>query len=219
MARPDPPIQEARKLKHTLRNLTLTLGLSALLSGSALAAPVTFQIDPTHSNVNFRIQHLFSRVQGSFQKFTGSFVWDADKIAVSSATCTIETGSISTNNERRDAHLKSPDFFAADSFPQVKFVSRKVSGTADALQIEGDLTMRGVTRPMVLKGQYLGQDKMGPSVRAGFTAVGQVNRKDFGINWNKVLDSGGFVLSEKVEIELNVEGVWMDPAAAPKVGQ
>jgi polyisoprenoid-binding protein YceI len=179
----------------------LALGLSA-----GVARADSFQIDPAHSNVNFRVKHLLSKVQGHFGKFAGTFDFDEKAKTGGNLDVTIETASIDTDNDKRDDHLRSPDFFDAKSFPKLTFKSKSVQTDGKTLTINGDLTMRGVTKPVTLKGEFGGQIKdPGGSTKAGFSATTVVNRKDYGINWNKTLDAGGFILGDDVEVELLVE--------------
>jgi polyisoprenoid-binding protein YceI len=191
------------------------LGMLALLAvhSPAMAQTQTFKIDPGHSEVGFSVRHFFSRVPGRFNTFEGTVLLDEKNLAASSVDVTIQTASIFTNQERRDGHLRSPDFFYADSFPTLTFKSTKVTpGTEGALKIEGNLTMRGVTKPVVLDGHFLGAGSLsmgGQSAgyRASFDATTKVNRKDYGISWNKVLDQGGTMLGDDVAITIGVEAV------------
>jgi polyisoprenoid-binding protein YceI len=176
---------------------TLLLGLSPAVQ----AAPATWTIDPNHSNVTFTIRHFFSKVNGSFTKFSGKIVYDPANVAASSAKAEIDAASIFTANERRDGHLKSADFFDVEKHPKVTFESTKITPAGDKVKIEGNLTMHGVTKPVTLEGAFLGA---GPD-KAGFEASGKVDRKDFGIVWNKVADQGGMMLGDDVTIRIDVE--------------
>jgi polyisoprenoid-binding protein YceI len=175
----------------------LLLGLSPAVQ----AAPATWTIDPNHSNVTFTIRHFFSKVNGSFTKFSGKIVYDPANVAASSAKAEIDAASIFTANERRDGHLKSADFFDVEKHPKVTFESTKITPAGDKVKIEGNLTMHGVTKPVTLEGAFLGA---GPD-KAGFEASGKVDRKDFGIVWNKVADQGGMMLGDDVTIRIDVE--------------
>ena len=185
----------------------------ALMSfaSAASAAPLTFDIDKVHSQVGFSIRHFFSKVPGQFKDFSGTIVMDPTRPAASSVDVTIQAASIFTDNERRDGHLRSPDFFAADSFPTLTFKSTKVAPAGkDEYKVTGDLTMRGVTKSVVLDVEFLGMGQVaigGQSMgtKAGFEATTSVNRHDFGINWNKTLDQGGVMLGEDVAISLHIE--------------
>ena len=192
-----------------------TLGVPALFLGSllfavpALAAPQSYEIDPVHSRVEFTIRHMFSKVTGNFGAFKGTLQYDAASPATSSVTAEIDAASIDTNNERRDGHLKSADFFDVAKYPTLTFTSTKVTpGDEGKFKIQGTLTMHGVTRPVTLDASFLGA---GPGldgvVRSGFEASTKVDRKDFGIVWNKTLDQGGSLLGDDVTVNLEIEAV------------
>ena len=186
-----------------------------------LAAPVPFTIDPTHSQVSFAIRHFFTRVYGRFNDFSGSIMLDEQNLANSSVEATIQAASIFTANEKRDKHLRSADFFAVDSIPTITFKSTKVSGTQGGkLTIEGNLTVRGVTRPVVLEGTMLGAGALdvtgsySAGYRAGFEATTTINRKDFNVTWNRTLDQGGTMLGDDVVITVGVEAIREEPKKA-----
>jgi len=188
----------------------LAIALSSVPS-LASSTPLTFEIDKVHSQIGFSIRHFFSKVPGQFKDFAGTILVDEKNPAASSVEVTIQTASIFTDNERRDNHLRSRDFFAADSFPTLTFRSTKVESLGkDRLKVTGDLTMRGVTRPVVLDVEFLGMGQVaigGESMgtKAGFDATTAVNRQDFGISWNKTLDQGGLMLGDDVAITIHVE--------------
>lgn len=196
------------------------LALSLAFATAASAAPATWTIDQNHSEVGFSIRHFFSKVPGNFGKFQGAIVYDPQKPEVSSVKVEIDPSSINTQNEKRDNHLRSEDFFDVAKFPTLTFVSTKVAASGDnKLKVDGNLTMHGVTKPVTLFVTFLGA---GPSMngeqRSGFEAITTLNRKDFGILWNKTLDQGGTMLGDDVDIHLNVEGVIRPdkPASPPK---
>lgn len=206
------------------KHLILASAMFLALFAAALvqAAPVTWAIDPNHSEVGFTIRHIWSKVPGKFTKFEGTVVYDAQNPAGSSAKVVIDAASINTGNERRDGHLKSPDFFDVAKFPSITFESVKVTPGADgALKVEGNLTMHGVTKPVTLDGAFLGAGPaMGGEQRSGFEASATVNRKDFGIVWNKTLDQGQMLLGDDVTIRIGIEGVLApEPAEAPSGGK
>jgi len=176
------------------------------VAAAAQAAPTTWTIDPNHSSVTFTIRHFFSKVSGSFTKFSGDVVYDPANASLSTATAEIDASSIYTANERRDNHLKSPDFFDVAKYPTLAFQSTKVTADGGKLKIEGNLTMHGVTKPVTLEGAFLGSGPAMGGQRAGFEASGKVDRKEFGIIWNKVVDQNA-MLGDDVEIRLAVEGV------------
>lgn len=175
------------------------------LAGSATAE--TFDVDPVHSRIGFAVKHMVvSTVQGEFFKFQGTFDLD-DKDSLVKTEATIGIDSINTRDEKRDAHLKSPDFFDAAMFPDMKFVSRKVSGKKSRYSVIGDLTIKGVTKPVALSGAMNGPIKDMQGVkRVGFRAEGKINRKDYGVNFHKVLEAGGLVVDDEVHIILDIEG-------------
>ena len=196
------------------------LALTLAFATAASAAPATWTIDQNHSEVGFSIRHFFSKVPGTFDKFSGSVVYDPQKPEISSVKVDIDPASINTKNEKRDNHLRSDDFFDTAKFPALTFVSTKVAAAGEnKLKVDGNLTMHGVTKPVTLDVTFLGA---GPSregeQRSGFEATTKLNRKDFGILWNKTLDQGGTMLGDDVDIKINVEGVIRpdQPASPPK---
>jgi polyisoprenoid-binding protein YceI len=200
-------------MKSALRLVVAVLSLTAF-AAIAHAAPVTYSLDKAHTEVGFEVRHFFSKVHGNFTNFEGTITFDEASPANIVVNTSAETKSINTGNERRDNHLRSGDFFAADSFPQLTFKSTKVTLVKKGTyKVAGDLTMRGVTKPVVFDAEYLGAGSTGMGVKAGFSATTVVNRKDFNINWNKVLDNGSLMLDDKVTIVLNIEG---NGAEAPK---
>lgn len=182
----------------------------------APAAAGTYQIDAAHSELTFRVRHLLGRVNGTFGQWAGTIAIDPAAPARSTVDVTIQTASIDTRNARRDEHLRAPDFFAADSFPTIAFRSTRVTVQGRALRVAGDLTMRGVTKPVVLVGQYGGQfrDPWG-ATRTAFTASTTVDRTDFGVAWNKAVEAGT-MLGDEVTIDIAVEAVRQEPKADAK---
>jgi polyisoprenoid-binding protein YceI len=184
----------------------LGIAPTALEAQEAPAALPTWKIDVAHSEVNFRIRHFMSRVSGTFTEWSGTIQADPAQWAGGSVTATINVASIDTRQERRDADLRSGRFFNADSFPTITFVSQSVEQQGDSLTITGDLTMRGVTKAVVLKGVVLGV-MPGERPRAGFEVTTTVNRIDYGVVYNRVLEGGGTMLGDDVEIRINVEAI------------
>ena len=182
-----------------------TLSLLALFIVSAAQA-ADYDVDASHSNVDFKIRHMMSKVNGNFGKFTGTFSFDAKKPEAAKGVFTVEAASINTNNEKRDGHLKGDDFFNVGKFPTLTFNTTGFKKAGKGFSMSGDLTMLGVTKPVTFNVEYLGagKDPWGNS-KAGFSATGKINRKDFGMVWNKALDAGGVLLGEEVEITLNIE--------------
>jgi polyisoprenoid-binding protein YceI len=198
--------------------------LAALLvaAAPALAVPTaaadTYGIDKAHSQVLFTVKHLVSKVTGRFQDFDGKIVIDRAKPEASTAEFTIKTTSVNTNEAKRDDHLRSPDFFDAAKNPEITFKSTKVTPKSkDSFDVAGDLSIRGVSKPVVLAVSFLGdvKDPWG-NERAGFEVTTTLNRKDYGIVWNKALDQGGFVLGDDVAVAINLETVKQKQAAAAK---
>jgi polyisoprenoid-binding protein YceI len=180
-----------------------------------------FDIDTTHSGVHFTVRHLvISKVRGRFTRFSGTVWLDDQNPAASRVEAFIDADSVDTNEPKRDGHLRSPDFFDVAQFPQITFQSTRVeaagaAGAGGELRVTGDLTIHGVTRPVTLAAESLGRakDPWGGE-RAGFSAKLSVDRKDFGLQWNMALEAGGFVVGDKIDIELEVEAVKAVAAAA-----
>jgi polyisoprenoid-binding protein YceI len=174
------------------------------------AEAVSYAIDPDHSQVIFKVKHMgISTVTGRFDLMEGSYTFDDKDIGNSSVETTIQTASVNTNKQKRDDHLKSPDFLNVDKYPTITFKSKEVKkGEGDDFTIVGDLTINGVTKQVELDAEYGGKavDPMG-NERTAFTAETKINRKDYGLTWNKTLDSGGLVVGDDVKIELEVEGI------------
>ena len=168
----------------------------------------TWTIDPTHSEVGFSVRHMMvSKVRGRFTKFSGQIVTGEDLLS-SSVTAEIDLSSIDTAAEQRDAHLRSPDFFDTDNHPLMTYRSTGIRAKGDGYIVDGELTLKGVTRsvPLTLELNGFGPDPYG-GTRAGFTAKAEINRQDFGVNWNAAMESGGVVVSDKVAIQLEIEAV------------
>ena len=209
------------------RTAAALLFLSALVTTrSALAAdPVqTYAIDPAHTSVTFSIRHLVTRVQGQFRDVAGTIEVNRQEPAASSVTFTIQAASIDTRIEQRDKHLKSPDFFDVAKYPEITFVSKKVvAKDKTRFEVTGDFTMHGVTKEITVPVEYLGdiKDPWGND-RAGFSVKTTLNRKDYGIVWNKALDQGGMMLGDDVDVDIQIEAVLKkDNAgqAAPKAAE
>lgn len=173
-----------------------------LLAGTGFAE--TYQIDPVHSSVEFSVRHIFSRVPGEFTDFSGTIVYDPDRVENASVQATIQTTSVNTNNGSRDNHLRSPDFFEVAKYPEITFKGTKVEKEGNRLLVTGDLTMHGITKSAVLPVEILGvgTHPMSNAPVAGFSAELTLKRSDFGINnWT---DAAG-VLGDEVKITLNME--------------
>jgi len=184
--------------------------LSTLLIFSAqLATAAVYQIDPVHSQVEFTVDHLVMfKVRGSFNDYQGEIEADPATRALKSTQAVIQVASIDTREAKRDDHLRSADFFDAAAHPEMTFVSKRVEGQGNDITVYGDLTIRGTTKAVALHGRFLGEntDPWG-NVRAGFSASTVINRHDYGLNWNKALETGGFVVGDDVTINLEIQGV------------
>ncbi len=166
----------------------------------------TWTIDPTHTEIGFVVRHMgLSKVRGRFNAFVGA-ADIADDLTTSAVHASIDMASVDTNNELRDNHLKSTDFFGADNHPQMVFRSTAINGNGSEGIISGDLTVNGVTKGVDLETEFfgVGVDPYG-NVKAGFAATTQISRKDFGIDFNVPLDAGGVLIGDKVTIELDVQ--------------
>jgi len=168
----------------------------------------TWTIDTLHSEVGFSVRHMMvSKVRGKFTKFGGEIV-TGDDLLDSSVTAEIDLSSIETGSEQRDNHLRSPDFFDTDNHPQMTYRSTGLRGDSSDWVLDGELTLKGITRsvPLKLEVNGFGPDPYG-GTRVGFTATGQINRADFGVTWNAAIEGGGVVVSDKVELHLEIEAV------------
>jgi polyisoprenoid-binding protein YceI len=168
----------------------------------------TWNLDPTHSAVNFTVRHMvISKVRGNFGKFTADVKLDPTNLATATAQVSIDVGSVNTGVADRDNHLKSPDFFEAAKFPAITFASKSVAvKSKEAFTLTGTITMHGVTKDITLDGEFGGtaKDPWGND-RAGFALKGSLNRKDFGLAWNQALETGGVLVGESVELNIELE--------------
>ncbi len=169
----------------------------------------TYQIDATHSTLQFSVRHLMvSNVRGTFSGVTGTVSYDPDKPADTAIDATIDVNTVNTNDEKRDGHLKSPDFFDTAQFPQMKFKSKKVeSVSSDSQKVTGDLTLHGVTKEVTLTVEEISGESKDPygNIKIGATVKGKVKRSDFGLTWNAVLETGGVAVGDDVKIEFDLE--------------
>jgi polyisoprenoid-binding protein YceI len=177
----------------------------------------TWNIDLSHSAISFTARHMVvSKTRGRFARFGGQLQFDPSDLAQGSVTVEIEPASVDTGDAQRDGHLRSADFFDVEKFPKATFTSRKVIDDGEGrLSIHGDLTLHGVTRPVTLEATYegSGKDPWGGE-RAGFSAATTLDRRDFGITFNKALDQGGVLVGDKVELTLEVEALKAAQSAA-----
>jgi polyisoprenoid-binding protein YceI len=170
----------------------------------------TWNIDASHSGINFSIRHMvFAKVRGRFASYTGSIRLDDDDVTRSSVDVSIDAASIDTGTPQRDTHLRSPDFFDAEGYPHLRFRSTRVEDAGDGrLRVVGDLTIRDVTREIVLDAETAGRGKdPWGNDRVGFVATTSLDRKEFGLRWNQVLEAGGFLVGDRVDIELDIQAV------------
>jgi polyisoprenoid-binding protein YceI len=181
--------------------------LAALVLLSVPAAASTWEVDPAHSVSTFSVRHMMvSNVPGQFGKTTGTIQQDDKDITKSSVDVTVDTTTIDTRQPKRDAHLKSPDFFDVEKFPTMTFKSTKITkGEGDKLKVEGNLTLHGVTKPVVFDVEVTPELTSGGDTRKGSTAITKINRKDFGLNWNKALETGGVVVGDEVTVRVELE--------------
>ncbi len=171
---------------------------------------MTWEIDASHSQALFSVKHMmFTTVRGHFKVLSGHLHIDEQNPSNSWVDAQADAASVDTNDANRDNHLRSPDFFDAQSFPTITFKSSQIEHTGGSeYNVTGDLTMHGVTKPVTFKAEYagLGKDPFGMT-RAGISAKTKINRKDWGLNWNQALESGGFLVSEDVTIELDLSTI------------
>jgi polyisoprenoid-binding protein YceI len=203
-----------------IRRLSILLALAPALAGAqsalpaqsskagtSVSAPSTWKIDPTHSELSFTIRHMVSKVRGQFDAWSGTIIADPADWNTASVEVVAQTSSIDTNNERRDADLRSDNHFDADANPTVTFRSTKVSRFAgDSITVAGNLTMHGITRPVVLRGHLNGITGAPGKRRAGFEAEATINRKDFNMTWNRIVE-GSSMVGDEVRIEVDIAAV------------
>ena len=192
-----------------------------VLATTPLFAADVFNIDKVHSEATFQVRHMMSKVTGKFDDFAGAIDIEPNSPATSSVAFTIKTASVNTGVANRDNDLRSANFFEVEKNPEITFKSTgiKASDQKDVYNVTGDLTLHGVTKRVIIPVEFLGyaKDPWG-NTRAGFSISTKLNRKDYGMNWNKTLDNGGFLLSDDVAININIEAVKAKPkteAAAP----
>ncbi len=169
-------------------------------------------IDKAHSAMEFSVKHMMiSTVRGKFEDFDGEIIGDADDFSTMKAKVVVKAKSIATGNQDRDNHLRSDDLFASEKFQDITFVTKKINAKGEDLEVVGDLTIRGITKEATLKGEHSGviTDPYG-NLRFGLTASTTINRQDFGVKWNMVLEGGGLMVGDKVNLSISME------AFAPK---
>ncbi len=189
--------------------------LALLVPALAAAKTNEFEVDSVHSQVGFKIKHIVSNVPGHFGNFNGKVWVDPANVAGTlKFEGTIATASIDTGNDKRDGHLKSADFFEAEKYPEIKFVSKSAAAKGDKFEVAGDLTMKGVTKPVTLVVEFLGHatHPMTGTPTIGLDIAGKINRTDYGIVWNKPLETGGLLLGEDVHLDVHIEATVPKPA-------
>lgn len=190
------------------RSILLTVVLSLLMVSFAFSGE-KYQLDAAHSSASFFVKHLvISKTKGSFNDLVGTFVVDEEDITNSSVDVTIKTASVDTDDEKRDNHLKSADFFDVEKYPEIKFKSTKIAKTEDGYVLTGNLTIKDVTKEVSFPFEFNGfiNDPWG-NKRFGAEATLAIDRQDYNVKWNKTLDNGGLVVGNEVKIELHVEGI------------
>jgi polyisoprenoid-binding protein YceI len=177
-------------------------------AGTAISVTRTWTIDPAHSGVHFSIKHLVvATVRGQFNKVSGTISFDPQNPTRSTVHAIIDAASIDTREPQRDAHLRSPDFLDTERFPTIEFRSTKVVQTSDGFTVSGDLTIRGVTRPVVLAVEASDLELKDPygNLKRAASMTTKIDRKDIGLAWNVALEAGGFMVGDEVKIEIDVE--------------
>jgi len=173
-----------------------------------MSAKTSWVIDPTHSEIQFKVKHLvISTVTGSFKTFEGTVETDGDDLTTANINFSADIASIDTNQAQRDEHLRSAEFFDAANHPKMTFTSSSLEKTGDdTYKLKGDLTMKGVTKPVVLDAEYGGAmtDFYGQN-KAGFEITGKINRKDFGLTWSATTEAGGVVVGDEIKLAINIQ--------------
>jgi polyisoprenoid-binding protein YceI len=200
-----------------MKRSILTLAVLGFLAAAAPAAAQTWTIDGTHSQTSFAITHLMvATVRGDFGKTTGTVDYDGKNLSSLKVNATIDVTSINTREQKRDDHLRSADFFDTAKFPTATFVSKRATAAGPGkFTLIGDLTLKGVTKEVVLQVEGPTAPVKGSrgETRVGATATTTINRKDFGVTWNRALDGGGVVLSDEVKVTIDLSLVQAPPAA------
>jgi polyisoprenoid-binding protein YceI len=185
----------------------MKLLLLCAVSAFALSAQ-HYQIDSAHSSAGFSVKHMMvTNVSGKFSNVKGAIVYDEKNLAASSVTASVDVNTVNTNESKRDAHLKAPDFFDAAKYPTMEFKSSKVYKAGGVVKVDGNLTLHGVTKPVTLTLTEISPEvkhPMGGLVR-GAVATTKINRKDFGLTWNKTLETGGLMVGDEVTVTLEIE--------------
>lgn len=202
-------------IMKAIRHLLVLTAFAALPLFAQESATETFVVDKNHSTATFKVRHIVSNVVGQFRDFTADVNIDRANPAKSSVEFIIQTTSVDTGNENRDKHLRTADFFDVEKFPTITFKSTAVTPKSKTdFEVAGDLTMHGVTKRVTLPVTFLGFGKTARGEKAGFELETTINRKDYGVVWNKNLDEGGLLLGDDVKVSINLE---MDKKVAAPV--
>lgn len=194
-------------LQKRFFSMVLACIISMGLAGTALSAD-KYVLDVSHTLVGFTTRHfVINKVRGKFNEFTGVIMFDDSDMSKSSLSGTIKTASIDTDNQKRDDHLRSADFFDAQNHPEITFQSSKIEKQGEGYLMHGTLTMRGVSKNVAVPFMITGKITQGGKARIGFEAKLELNRQDYGISWSKTMDNGGLVVSDTVQIELIGEAI------------
>lgn len=191
-----------------MKRSVFSLITAAILAAPSLASASTWNIDPSHGEVGFSVRHLMvSNTKGQFNKFEGTVDLNEKNITKSKVEVSIDAASIDTDDDKRDGHLKSPDFFNVQKYPKLTFKSTKITKAGKGYKVMGNLTIHGVTKPVTLNVEELTAPIKDPwgNTRRGLSAYTKINRKDFGLTWNKALETGGVVVGEEVKIRIDAE--------------
>jgi polyisoprenoid-binding protein YceI len=197
-------------LEKIMKTLLKSALAFAALSAPSLALATPYEFDPSHTTARFTVKHMMvTNVHGEFGKVTGTLDLDEKDVTKSTVAVTIDASTIDTREPKRDAHLRSKDFFEVEKYPSVTFKSKKVEAAGEGkLKVTGDLTMHGITKEVVLDVEGPSKEVKDPygNMRVGATASTTINRKDFGLNWNVALEAGGVLVSDAVKVDLEIEG-------------
>ena len=180
-----------------------------MTSTAVAGTRTTWTLDPTHTTIEFVAKHMMiTTVKGRFAEFAGTIVADEARLEDSTVEVTMQAASLDTRSEQRDAHLRSPDFLDVEQYPEVTFRSTGLRGTKESFKLTGDLTIRGVTRPITLDVTFEGEGKdPWGGTRASFSAKGKFDRRDFGLTWNVALETGGILVSNEIKINIEAQVV------------
>lgn len=205
-------------MKRPLKKFAFAAAICSVLSAAPLSAHAEmarYNVDPSHTVIGFEVAHMvITKVTGRFADYQASVVMDPEKQEFKSMEASIKTASIQTNELKRDDHLKSPDFFDSEKFPAITFKMKSYKKQGDQYVAVGDLTIRDVTKEVTLTGSFNGTVKdFRGDTRAGFSAEGTIDRKDFGLTWNKIVDNNVLVVGDKVKLKLEVECIKEKPKA------